>query len=306
MKTLDNFLNEYLRLRRAFGYRLDRQEKYLKQFLHFLHKEKSTVVSSHLALKWASNSGKSTQMNTAKKLGHVRQFTSYVSTEDPRHEIPPKELVPYPKRNRKGVYIYTTQEISSLMEATKTVFLSQMKVQTYYILIGLLATTGMRIGEIINLDLKDFKLKEGYFLVRKSKDGQSRKVLLHQSTIEKIKIYLELRNQLPKASSALLASTKGTRIIHMNVHTSFDRVLKATGLYNRTPKPRIHDLRHTFIVRTVEKWYREGLNVESKLSHLSTYVGHISPSSTYWYLHSVPELMAYAAERLNKRMGELL
>ena len=306
MKTLDNFLDEYLRLRRGFGYQLERQEKELKNFLRSLNKEKSTIISSHLALKWASNSGNATRANTAKKLGQVRQFASYVSAEDPRHEIPSINLSPYPKRNRKGVYIYTLQEISNLMEATKTIFPNQMVARTYYTLIGLLATTGMRVGELISLDVKDCNLEEEYLLVRKGKAGQSRRVLLHQSTIEKIKIYLELRNQLPKISPSLFASTKGTRLIYRNVHPSFDRVLKAVGLYKKTPKPRIHDLRHTFIVRAVERWYHEGLNVESKLSHLSTYVGHVSPSSTYWYLHSVPELMVYAAERLNEKMEALL
>ena len=305
MKTLDNFLDEYLRIRRKFGYQLESQEKKLKNFLMFLKKEKSSIISSKMSFKWASHSGKATRANTAQRLSIVRQFASYVSVEDPRHEVPPVDLVPYPRSGRKMVYIYSSKEVSDLMEATRVAFCNPMTSQNYYILIGLLATTGMRIGEILNLNLEDFNSKEKYLLVKRSKDGQSRRVLLHKSTIEKIQSYLKVRSQFPKASTALLATYNGTRIHRANVHRNFDKVLRTAGLYKKNPKPRVHDLRHTFIVRTFERWYCEGLNVEANLSHLSTYVGHANPSSTYWYLQSTPELMAYVTEKLNKRMKEL-
>lgn len=305
MKSLSIFMKEYLTTRRALGFKLDRTEHELKQFLRFLKRKKSSVILSQTALEWATHSGSTSRENGANRLSYVIQFARYVSAEDPRHEVPSQCLVPYPKRRRKPIYIYSEKEILKLMEATQ-IFRSLLKSRNYRVLIGLLAATGMRVGELIALDDKDFDSVKGLLTVRKSKEGQSRLILLHSSTRKELKSYQKFRDQaVSKSSTALFRSNSGARLHYENVHPVFDRLLKEVLLYERKPKPRIHDLRHTFIIKTIERWYHEGKRVESKLSYLSTYVGHVSPSSTYWYLSATPELMACAAKLLNQRMEVL-
>jgi len=306
MNTLAELLIEYLSTRRALGYQLERTEYELKNFLTFLEKSNSPIITQELALDWATNSGTTTLKNGAKRLSIIRQFAKYLTVEDSRHTVPSEYLVPNSKALRRSVYIYSSEEILNLMKAV-TIFRDPLKVKSYYTLIGLLAATGIRIGELIVLNDSDFDAQNAFLLIDKGKGKRQRKVLLHSSTVKELKLYKNFREQVvAKKDKALFLSNKGTRLNYENIHPNFDKLLKAVELYNKKPKPRIHDIRHTFIIKTITRWYHEGKNIEAKLIYLSTYVGHISPSSTYWYLSATPELMACAAARQSKKMEKWL
>jgi integrase len=182
------------------------------------------------------------------------------------------------------------------------------RAHTYRTLIGLLASTGMRVGEAIDLDRTSLDGVHGVITVRHGKFGKSREVPLHSSTLEALEEYVRHRHRRCSrpVSSAFFLSLAASRLIYRNVHPTFLRLVGWAGLADRKPRrPRIHDLRHTFAVRTLIDWYWAGLDVERQLPILSTYLGHVSPSSTYWYLSAVPELLGVAARRLEESLGEL-
>jgi integrase len=194
------------------------------------------------------------------------------------------------------------------MTAARTLA-SPLKAVTYETLVGLLATTGMRMGEAIRLDRADLDWNNGVLTVRSSKFGKSREVPLHPSTLGALRAYQRRCDQLcprPKAPSFFI-STTGTRLDQPTVGATFVMLARQAGLGPRSPRcrPRPHDLRHSFAVRTLLNWYRAGDNVESKLPLLSTYLGHVSPASTYWYLTAAPELLALASKRLEHALEEL-
>jgi integrase len=174
---------------------------------------------------------------------------------------------------------------------------------TFATLIGLLAVTGIRVGEAIGLDRGDVDLRAGLLLVRHGKFDKARELALHPTTIDALRRYQRLRdrNVPDTATPALLVSAAGTRLLYCNVHHTFRRLVGLAGLVPRSAscRPRIHDLRHSFTVRAMLDAYAAGQDGQLRLTLLSTWLGHVHPGSTYWYLSASPELMAVAGQRLD-------
>ena len=175
-------------------------------------------------------------------------------------------------------------------------------------MIGLLAATGMRIGEAVRLDRSDLDLEHTRLVVRNSKFGKSRSLPLHPSTVAALREYLRLRDQLrPHVNTpALLLSTTGQRLARHYVEWQFAQLRTRVGLTARpgSKPPRLHDLRHTFAVRTMLDSYQAGGDPRAQLAQLSTYLGHANPGASYWYLSATPELLGLAAQRLENNLAE--
>lgn len=306
MSDLHLILRDYLSLRRSLGFKLEREGALLPDFVAFVEKSGSGVMTASLALSWAKQSADATPYWWATRLGMVRGFARYARTTDTRTEIPPEAVLPR-IRPRHQPYIYSDANVTALMAVTRRIP-HPFRAHTYRTLIGLLAATGMRIGEVIALDRTDLDREQGVITVRYGKFDKSREVPLHSTTLDAIEEYARHRYRRfsrPR-SAAFFLSLAGTRLIYRNVHPVFLRLVEWAGLADRKPhRPRIHDLRHSFAVRALADAYREGLDVERQLPVLSTYLGHVSPSSTYWYLSAVPELLGVAARQLESSLGEL-
>ncbi len=301
MPPLEQHAADYLRIRRALGFKLERAEKLLGQYLIYLEIIGQDQVTVENALAWARLPTAGGGNWWAQRLSVVRCFASYLHALDPAHEIPPADILV--RRARRAIpYLYTEQEIWALMAATDRLR-GRLRQMTYRTLIGLLAVTGMRVGEAIRLDRADLDLAAGVVTVRDSKFGKSRELPLHATSITALREYLPTRDahQHAAVSDALLISPAGTRLIYCNVHATFRQLRADAGLTARSKacRPRIHDLRHRFAVQTLLDWYRDGLEVQPRLPLLSTYLGHTHPRHTFWYLQAAPELMAIAGQRLD-------
>lgn len=178
---------------------------------------------------------------------------------------------------------------------------------TYQTLIGLLAVTGMRVGEAINLNSDDFDAQRAVLGIRRAKFNKTRELPLHATTAAALRAYLgrDDRQRLRAKTSALLISPVGTRLLYCNVQRTFQQLVRRAGLVARTRacRPRLHDLRHSFAVQTLIDAYNDHADTQQRLSLLSTYLGHVDPGRTYWYLSASPELLSKAAERLEKNDG---
>lgn len=178
---------------------------------------------------------------------------------------------------------------------------------TFQTLIGLLVVTGMRVGEVIALDRGDVDLARGLLLIRHAKFGKARQLVVHPSTVDALRRYMRHRDRLDPAPStpAVFVSTTGTRLRYCNVHSTWQRLVRQAGLTPRSAscRPRIHDLRHSFAVATMLDAYAAGHDGQATLALLSTYLGHVDPASTYWYLSAAPELLAVAGQRLEAHLA---
>lgn len=290
---------DYLAVRRSLGYKLARPEKLLGQFTGYLEQAGAVTVTAEHALAWAVLPGGDPSWH-AYRLAVARGFAAWLRTTDPAAEIPPAGLIPS-RKPRATPYLYTDDEITSLITAAASLRFP-LRTATYQTLIGLLAATGMRVGEAISLDRGDADLDAGVLTVRHGKHGKSRLVPVHDTTAQAVRDYLRLRDRLcPDArTQAVLISPAGSRLLYCNVHATWKKLAGSAGLRPRSGscRPRIHDLRHSFAVRSMLDAYQAGTDGQATLSLLSTYLGHADPAATYWYLTASPELMAAAGQRL--------
>jgi integrase len=304
MTKLKKALEEYLSVRRALGFKLRDAGRLLHGFVEFAEKEQAYFITIKLALEWATQPKDAQPSRWAERLGMVRCFAKYHSATDPQTEIPPEELLLY-RYHHKPPYIYTDAEISKLISAAKKLRSPRgLRATTISTIIGLLAVTGMRASEPLNLDIKDVDLKRGILTVRETKFDKSRLVPVHISTIDKLRKYARLRDKIcPRPQSpSFFISGRGTRLRYDTLRRWFIILSHQIGLRNPGDSygPRLHDLRHGFAIKAMLGWYRSGVNVERNIVALTTYLGHGHVNDTYWYISAVPELLQLAALRLEK------
>jgi integrase len=301
MSALRERAEEYLKLRRALGYDLADAARLLPRFVDHLEQIGAESITREAALAWVLRpDADATSSVWARRMAAVRGFARHMSGIDTRTEVPPLGLVTFRTRWRPP-FIYSSEDVQALMsEATRTIP-TPFRAATYTTLIGLLGATGLRVGEAIRLSRNDVDFTEAVVVVRASKFKKSREVPVASSTAEALADYAHKRNHwqpVPKVS-AFFTSTAGTAVHYEDFGKTFRKLIAMTGVgATSSSRPRIHDLRHSFAVQTLIGWYRSGQDVGALLPRLSTYMGHRDPTSTYWYLSAVPDLLALAAARL--------
>jgi integrase len=305
MSALRRDLDNYLAIRRALGFKLDRAGLLLTDFVGYLETNLVDTITTDAALAWATLPPNGASSWWAHRLSVVRSFARHLHAIDPAHEVPPPGLLPG-RSHRATPFLYSEADITALMAAAAG-FRSPLRAATFETLVGLLAVTGLRIGEALRLDRDDVDLAAGVMTIRLTKFGKSREVPLHASTVDALAAYNRERDRLCRrpADPAYFLSTTGSRLLYCNAHLAWLDLVRRAGLQPRsaTCRPRPHDLRHSFAVRTLLGWYRDGADVQARLPLLSTYLGHVHPGSTYWYLSAAPELLALVAGRLDAVAG---
>jgi integrase len=301
--ALEQALADYLQLRHSLGHELAEAGWLLPGFVAYLDARGLPAVTIEAALAWAqqaprSPAGRVTTIGP-RRMTAARGFARYLSGIDARTQVPPPGLMPRRAPWRRP-FIYSAADIEELLEVTRRTIVSPLRAATYQTLIGLLAASGLRIGEAIKLDRSDVDWAQGVLLIRESEFGKSRLVPLHPSSMLALEGYARLRGQLQPGPDepAFFVSLNRTRLLYAVVQLTFRQLINNAGIGAGAPSPpRLHDFRHTFAVRTLLSWYRADQDVQSKIPSLSTYLGHREPASTYWYLSAAPELLALAAAR---------
>jgi integrase/recombinase XerD len=301
MKPLLAAAEDYLALRRALGFKLYHETWWLPDFVAYLASHGSATITTELALRWAQQPADADPSWWAKKLGAIRRFARHHRACDPRTQVPPPDLLPY-RAQRQTPHIYSDEELGRLFEQARRLP-DPLTSATYTTILGLLAATGMRVGETLALDQQDVDWRQSLLTVRHSKFGKTRQLPVHHSTMTALHDYVLVRDRLrPRfRAPSFFISRVGTRVIHQKFHHVFLRLIRLSGIDGGPGhRPRLHDLRHTFAVWTLRDWYHTGVDVEQRLPWLSTYLGHVNPTTTYWYLTATPELLALAVDRLER------
>lgn len=305
MSGLHAAVEDYLTLRRGLGYTAKGTRALLADFIVFLDHDGADVLTTDLAVAWASAPEGVDPVWWRQRLGTVRDFARYLATIDPRTQIPAADLLPA-RYNRLTPYLYSDADIAALMAAGRALS-PPLRAATYTTLVGLLMVTGLRLGEAIALDCGDLKTDTSTLIVRHGKNGRSREIPLHDTSLHALLAYRAKAEQaIPRpASPSLLVSIRGTRLCQSAVHPTFRAMASQAGLQPRGPRcrPRLHDARHSFAVRTLIRWYEDGVDVDARLPLLSAFLGHANPASTYWYLQAAPELFSRVAGRLEHLLG---
>lgn len=299
--TMTATVEEYLAVRRKLGFALVIEGQELGRFARFAEKVGHTgPITTELAVRWATLP-EASRIYHARRLDEVRRLARYRVVFEPMTEIPPEGLLG-PSYRRREPHIYSDTEITALLGmAAQLGPLGGLRPHTYTTLFGLLACTGIRISEALALTRPQVDVDAGILTIAKGKFRRARLVPVHPTTTQALRAYSDRRDQYqdPPRSATFFVSEFGTSLKYARVLATFAdlrrRLCWTVGRGARPP--RIHDLRHTLVVRRILRWYQEGADIDRKIAALSTYLGHAKVSNTYWYLTAVPELLAVCAAR---------
>lgn len=300
MNAFAQHAEEYLRLRQTLGHDLADAARLLPRFVSYLGSIGASNITVEAALAWVQRPDADPASSVwMRRMTVVRGFARHMSGIDPATQVPPLGLVTFRQRWRPP-FIYSTVDIQKLMVAVEYVVPTPLRAATIRTMIGLLAATGMRVGEVIRLAPADIDWGDGVVTVRDTKFGKSRQVPLDPTVAAALADYADLRRRyVPQHTTTFFCSSRATPVIYTDFASTFGKLLTSTGVGAQSPvRPRIHDLRHSFAVRTLIRWYQAGEDVRALLPRLSTYLGHLTPGYTYWYLSASPDLLALAAARL--------
>ncbi len=310
-KSLSVLAQQYLRERRRLGFDLHHMGQALHSFTRYADRLKCRPVTLEVMAEWARRDhGHSTDPRTwARRLKILRPFMRWLQQFEPRTEVP-DDTIFGPIGGRTAPHIYSEEETGQLLRAAGQLA-PALRGATYATLFGLLLCTGLRVSEAIRLRNADVDLKTGVLTVRRTKFAKSRHVPLHPTALEELRRYRRSRDRwiTPTEESTFFVGSRGRRRGQPLTRRSVDRVLRAVCTDLRWPNrgthhaPRVHDLRHTFAVRRILAWQREGTDIDQAMLALSTYLGHAMVTNTYWYLSGVPELVGLAGKRFESRMA---
>jgi integrase len=296
------------------GYELDKTKRYVGQFIDWLDQTRpgQDIFTVADAVEWSCLPHGQPGWHGA-RLSSLRCWADYAHAHDPAIPVIPSGLLPA-SHVRSVPYIYKDAQIIAIMDQFAQTATSgrtprcRWAATTYQTLTGFLACTGARVGEALTLNLKDFDQDTGWITITSGKTRRERLILLHRTAITALTAYLDHLDRPENTrtpDSPLFVSGIGTRVIHANFHYSFHEAVLDVGLPDQgQARPRIHDLRHTFAVNQIMAAYHDGADPARRLSLLSTWLGHVSPTSTYWYLTATPELLGAAARLLDQSQQE--
>ena len=309
MMSLANRVEHYLAVRRRFGSDLSTGKRELRQFAAFADTEDAAWITVDLFLRWKQRFGSAGNATWSLRLGLVRGFAKWLHGIDPRTEIPPAGLIPA-KMRRPRPYIYTDNEIVSIVtQAARLSSTRGLRGLNFSTLFGVLAVTGLRVSEAVGLDDRDVDLDNAVLEVRNGKNRNSRIIPITACTAQRLGALRAARSRvLGIGAIPFFINESGRRLTTVNCRYNFAQVCHQIGLRERQASgglgygPRLHDLRHTMAVKTILDWYRTGRDPGREMHKLSTYLGHVRPENTYWYMEAVPELLQLACERAERNL----
>ncbi len=309
-----DYVNQYLTHKRGLGYKLGTESYLLRTFAEYADNQSlGQPLTVALAISWATAPQNASRLYHAKRLDAVRSFARYLATFVPGTQIPPGGILG-PSYARITPHIYTDEEIAALITTAENLRPFAHRAKTNPLrnmtIIGLLACTGMRIGEALALEDRDVDLTQGIITIHRSKNLPMRLVPITESAVTHLRQYQVERDQCfgpVPATYAFFLSCYGEQLTHSSFFAAFDTIRKRAGLPLNPATgqpPRIHDLRHSFACRHLLRAYREGCDIDTAIHELSIYLGHASLRATYWYLTGIPILFDECMKRFEANAGQ--
>ena len=299
-QALQERLTSYLELRKALGSSAGKDTNVLADFVEFAaNADETSPVRARTVFDWLdSTQGQRGGGAVARRLSAVRQFLLHLSATDPETQVPELRLIA--GYRRRTPFVFTPEEVEALLRCAAEFEAERFTSLVLYTILGLIAATGLRASEALGLDRSDVmpRSNPNTLLIREAKFHKTRIVPLHPSTAEQIRLYAGRRalRGYDQHTVAFFVAVRHGRLSYETLRTCFQVILARAGIRAREGcnPPTLHSLRHTFVVSRLRRWHDEGVEVQSRLAHLATYLGHVEPSDTYWYMTATPELLSAA------------
>jgi integrase/recombinase XerD len=296
---------DYVEYRRQLGYRSPSQERALRAFARNLDQRgHEGPIDLETTLEWVTATTSRDPCNPARRLANVRGLLRHLAATDGATDVPAPGLLG-PQGRRKPPHVYSDREIADLIRAADTLApAGGLRPRCYATLFGLIACTGLRATEALMLTCGGVDLDGGVLTVRNGKRRRTRLVPLHPTTLPPLRVYAAARRRQfgkPRDSDAFFRTDLSERVSYNAANTTFCALRRQLGwtAHGRTRSPRVHDLRHRMVVRRIQAWHADNIDVDAKIAVLATYLGHVEVRDVYWYLSAVPELMGIVADRFD-------
>jgi integrase len=281
----------YLAYRRALGFELQSEGIQLLNFARYADASGHRgPLTTELAIRWASLPPQADRRYWASRLENIRRFAKYLLLSEPKTQVPPRHLFG-PAYRRNPPHLYSPGEIQQLLRRARQLK-GRLRPHTFQTLLGLLVCTGLRISEALNLKISDVDLEQLVVVIRQSKWGKSRLVPLHRTALPPLRAYVRRRHKLFPLAERFFLSERGVGLTYTTVRRTFIQ-LRAGIPYSRRP-PRVHDLRHAFACRVLQRWQTSKRGAVHRLAILSRFLGHTQIRDTYWYFSAFPQLLTEA------------
>jgi len=312
--VLQPIISRYLELQQALGKRFDGERRILESFARWLAETGAADIDSENFIGWCASKQHLTSGVRRNYMRIVRNFCLYRQRNDPTCFVP--DLLSFPANHQPlQPYIFTAAQIARLIQAAdqlEPLPLSPIRAQVYRLAIVLLYTTGLRRGELLRLSINDYDPGQQCLLVRRSKFHKSRYLPLSVDTVQEITTYLSVRRQHHLSLSAETpliwnCAQNGKAYSGAGLGQGLRTLFRQANIRTADGRlPRTHDIRHSFAVNALLRWYRTGVNIQAKLPLLAAYMGHVSIVSTERYLHFVDDLASLASERFDSHYGTVV
>ncbi len=288
-------VDSYLAIRRTLGFRLRDTEMILRDFAAFASAKQDTHVRTRTVLEWI-RAAKGSPLRSCVRLRTVVRFARYLHAEDKRHEVPPENAFGRHRPHRRPPFLFTPGDVAALVRAARALGPEgALQPHVYSTLFGLIASTGLRISEALNLRIED--VTTDGLIVRNAKFAKSRLLPLHPSTRSRLEYYLERRLQEASTCPFVFISVKGVQLHANTVRGVFHRLVDSLGIARSTLRPRLHDLRFYFANQALTNLPADHQSISRHMVALTTYLGHSDACNSYWYLEATPALFSKIAER---------
>jgi len=302
---LGPLIAHYLALKEALGRRYQVERAVLTHLDHFLAAQalEHSQLTANTFFLWVATFVHVTPSVRRNRMRIARNLCLYRQRSEPSCFVPDPDGFPRPHQPRRP-HLFTEQQIVRLLHAAvelRPTPTSPLYGEGLHLAIVLLYTSGLRRGELVRLTLEDYDVREQTLRIRDTKFHKSRLVPLSDDAVREMNRYLLTRRQLPHPADAPLLCTRhrGFRpYTGAGLAQGLRRLFLKAGIRTAAGRvPRIHDLRHTFALQALLRWYRAGVDIQAKLPALATYMGHASVVSTQYYLGLLEPFAEAASER---------
>lgn len=306
--TISVIVKSYIDYKRNLGFQLVGESYYLRLFAKFTEDINYTgPITRDIVFKWCESGDNPSSVTKGRRFEPLKGLADYANAFDPASELLPK--LPYGNpHKRKRPHIYTLEETCLLMEKSASLYSPDgIRALTMRTAIGLLWSTGLRTSELVNLKISDVDLDDGVILIQNSKFNKDRIIPLLQTVVEQLRLYrkdVETISKNTLMTDSFFVTTNGSPLKANALQYAFQKIRNCIEPENSEYKHvRLYDFRHTFATRTIKTWLEQQEDVNAKLFLLSTYMGHMHPEDTYWYLSSTPELMELSSHKYEDIYG---
>ena len=310
-RELEKRLEQYLAVRSALGYRDYFLSRLLQDFVRYVHvRHQNEPIRAGTAVDWAcASSDRNGASRLAYRLSAARGFLAHLRASLPDTEVPEAGLLK--KSPRRIPYLFSKGQIVDLLKAASRLGpVDSLRPHTYQTILGLMASTGIRIGEAIHLKTQDIKLDSDppRLEIRESKFHKSRLIPLHPTTADKLRDYACLRTRMGYESvhTVFFISERRKPLCYETLRSWFARTTRELGMCTSDDRrtPTLHGFRHHFAVERLTLWGQQGASIKDLAPNLSVYMGHVSPEESYWYLTSTPSLLSTAGEAFQRYVAQ--